>query len=33
MGILNRLQLWWNWLTTDPLGFALYLLTSPFPYF
>ena len=26
MGILNRLQLWWNWLTTDPLGFALYLL-------
>lgn len=26
MGILNRLQLWWNWLTTDPLGFLVYLL-------
>lgn len=26
MGILNRLQSWLNWLTTDPLGFMLYLV-------
>ncbi|MEG0741322.1 MAG: site-2 protease family protein [Clostridia bacterium] len=26
MGILNRLQAWGDWLTSDPLGFILYLL-------
>ncbi|MDD3336747.1 MAG: site-2 protease family protein [Eubacteriales bacterium] len=26
LSILNRLQAWFNWLTTDPLGFLLYLL-------
>ncbi len=26
MGILNRLQSWWSWLTTDPVGFLVYLL-------
>ena len=26
MGILNRLQAWGSWLTSDPWGFALYLL-------
>ena len=26
MSILNRLQAWWNWLTTDPLGFAVVML-------
>lgn len=26
MGILNRLQSWFTWLTTDPLGFFVYLL-------
>ena len=26
MGILNRLQSWFQWLTADPAGFILYLL-------
>ncbi|MFH1512164.1 MAG: site-2 protease family protein [Bacillota bacterium] len=26
MGILNRLQAWGNWLTTDPVGFFIYIL-------
>ncbi len=26
MGILNRLQIWFQWLTTDPVGFLVYLL-------
>ena len=26
MNILSRLQAWWNWLTTDPLGFLVYLI-------
>lgn len=26
MGILNRLQGWMQWLTSDPAGFILYLL-------
>lgn len=26
MGIFNRLQAWGNWLTTDPVGFFLYIL-------
>lgn len=26
MGILNRLQMWGQWLTTDPAGFALYIV-------
>lgn len=25
MGIINRLQAWGNWLTTDPVGFFIYL--------
>lgn len=26
MNILNRLQTWWTWLTTDPVGFIVYML-------
>ncbi len=26
MGIFNRLQLWGQWLTSDPVGFVVYLL-------
>ncbi len=26
MGILNNLQGYWSWLTTDPIGFILYIL-------
>lgn len=26
MGILNRLQSYWSWLTSDPLGFILYVV-------
>jgi Zn-dependent protease len=26
LGILNRLQSYWSWLTTDPLGFIVYTL-------
>ncbi len=26
MGILNRLQSYWSWLTTDPLGFVVYVV-------
>ncbi|MCI5955681.1 MAG: site-2 protease family protein [Clostridiales bacterium] len=26
MGILNRLQGWYQWLTADPLGFVVYLI-------
>lgn len=26
MGILNRLQAWYQWLTADPLGFVVYLI-------
>ena len=26
MGILNRLQSYWSWLTTDPLGFIVYVV-------
>lgn len=26
MGILNRLQAWFQWLTTDPIGFLVYLI-------
>ncbi len=26
MGILNRLSSWFSWLTTDPVGFLVYLL-------
>jgi Zn-dependent protease len=26
VGILNRLQSWGNWLTTDPVGFIVYML-------
>lgn len=26
MGILNRLQSWMQWFTSDPIGFAVYLL-------
>ena len=26
LGILSRLQSWWGWLTTDPIGFIVYLL-------
>jgi len=26
VNILNRLQTWWNWLTTDPVGFIVYML-------
>ena len=26
MNILNRLQAWWNWLTTDPVGFLVFML-------
>lgn len=26
MGILNRLQSWMNWFTSDPVGFLIYLL-------
>ncbi len=25
MGILTRLQNWWTWLTTDPVGFIVYM--------
>ncbi len=26
MGILNRLQAYWSWLTTDPIGFIIYVV-------
>jgi Zn-dependent protease len=26
MGIIGRLQAWWTWLSTDPVGFLIYLL-------
>jgi len=26
MGIINRLESWFNWLTTDPVGFVIYLV-------
>lgn len=26
MNILSRLQAWWTWLTTDPVGFIVYML-------
>ncbi|MBQ7866686.1 MAG: site-2 protease family protein [Clostridia bacterium] len=26
MGIVSRLQSWFNWLTTDPVGFIIYLI-------
>ena len=26
MSIVNRLQAWWSWLTTDPVGFIVYML-------
>ena len=25
MNILNRFQAWWNWLTTDPVGFIVFM--------
>ncbi len=24
--MFNRLQMWWNWLTTDPVGFIIFML-------
>ena len=26
MGIMNRLEFWWRWLTTDPIAFLIYLV-------
>ena len=26
MGIISRLQAWWSWLTTDPVGFIIYMV-------